>query len=37
MSAGRLSYEPWIPNETKEEALRQEMWGTVMSWLKVKF
>lgn len=37
MSAGRLSYEPWTPNENKEETLRQEMWGTVMSWLKVKF
>lgn len=37
MSAGRLSYEPWTPNANKEETLRQEMWGTVMSWLKVKF
>lgn len=37
MSAGRLSYEPWTPDERKEDTLRQEMWGTVMSWLKVKF
>ena len=37
MSAGRLSYEPWTPNANKEETLRQEMWGTVMSWLKGKF
>lgn len=37
MSAGRLSYEPWTPDERKEETLRQEMWRTAISWLKGKF